>query len=294
MQFLPFISLARPHQWLKNLFVFLPMFFAGKLADPFCWKECFIAFLAFSLMASSIYCLNDIMDVEADRLHPKKKMRPIASGAVSVMQAAILTILLFSCSIASLFLCQNDVWKTAALILLGYFVLNIAYCLRLKRYPIIDVFIIALGFVLRLALGGVMCQIWLSPWIVCLTFLLTLFLAFAKRRDDVILHEEQGIVVRKNITSYNSAYLNQTLGILASITIVCYIIYSVDSEVETRLGSSYVYVTSIFVLAGLLRYLQIALVDAKSGSPTKILIKDRFVQFCILGWLLTFLLIIYL
>lgn len=291
---MPLFYLIRPQQWVKNIFVFLPMFFAGKITDPVCWYNSLVAFVAFSFMASSIYCINDVVDKEADRLHPQKRLRPVASGRISVRRACIVATVMFFCSVATVIAGSHEAWIYAMALLVAYFILNIAYCIRLKRYAIIDVFIIAIGFVLRLALGGVMCGIWLSPWIVCLTFLLSLFLAFAKRRDDVIIYEEQGILVRRNVAGYNSAFMNQTLGILASITIVCYIIYSVDSEVEARLGSRYVYTTSIFVLAGVLRYLQIALVDVNSGSPTKIVLKDRFVQTCIAGWLLSFFLIIYL
>lgn len=270
------------------------MFFAGKLLDIHCWIQSFWAFLAFSFIASAIYCINDIKDVETDRNHPKKCHRPIASGAVSVRLATAITVILVALSYGIIFIeLKSKVWESAGIISL-YFLLNLAYSFKLKQYAIIDVFIISLGFVLRLALGGVVCKIWLSPWIICLTFLLALFLAFAKRRDDVLLHEKSGIVARKNIVRYNSDFLNQTLGILASITMVCYIMYSVSPDVETRLGSSYIYITSIFVLAGILRYLQLAIVDSRSGSPTKLLMKDRFIQTCILLWIIAFVIILYL
>ena len=288
-----YIKLIRPHQWLKNGFIFLPMFFSGNILETEYWQNCIWAFIAFSLMASSIYCINDIKDVDADRRHPKKCGRPIASGAVSVTMAWVITIICFLTSYVIIFHeLKSSLWGGVTIVTL-YFVLNLAYCFKLKQFAIIDVFIIATGFVLRLILGGTVCSIWLSPWIVCLTFLLTLFLAFAKRRDDVVLHEHKGIVVRKNILRYNSEFMNQTLGILASITIVCYIIYSVSPDVELRIGSQYVYVTSIFMLAGILRYLQLAIVDQRSGSPTKVLLKDRFIQACIICWIMTFAFIIY-
>lgn len=287
------IRLLRPAQWAKNLFVFLPMFFGGRLFDPESWAESAIAFVAFSLMASAVYCLNDIVDVEADRRHPRKCRRPVASGDVPVGVASAVMVILAAGSIAiSLWLLHAG--ARVALILGVYCLLNVCYCLRLKEYAIIDVFIVSVGFVLRLMCGGVACGIWLSPWIVLMTFLLALFLAFAKRRDDVVLHEETGLVARRNIVKYNSAFLDQTLGIIAAVTMVCYITYTVSPEVEARLGSGYLYVTSVFVLAGILRYLQVAIVDKRSGSPTGILLRDRFVQLCIAGWLLTFGLILYL
>jgi hypothetical protein len=127
-----------------------------------------------------------------------------------------------------------------------------------------------------------------------MTFLLALFLAFAKRRDDVVMYETTGTIIRKNVNRYNITFMNQVIGIIASITMVCYIMYTVSPEVIERFQSTSLYITSVFVLAGIIRYLQITIVDIKSGSPTTILIKDRFIQLCILGWLLTFSLIIYL
>lgn len=288
------IKLIRPQQWVKNIFVALPMFFSGSLLNPEYWEESAVAFIAFSLIASSIYCLNDIKDLESDRAHPKKRLRPLASGKVSINAAWCLMVCLIICSFGSCFLLSFSRAVTLATVIGAYWILNIAYCMRLKQYAIIDVFIISFGFVLRLAAGSVACGIWLSPWIVLLTFLLALFLAFAKRRDDVVMRERTGVVTRKNTIRYNLAFLNQTLGIIAAITIVCYIMYTVSPDVEARLGSKHVYVTSVFVLAGILRYLQVALVDDKSGSPTKILLHDRFIQLCIVLWVLSFLIIIYI
>jgi 4-hydroxybenzoate polyprenyltransferase len=175
-----------------------------------------------------------------------------------------------------------------------YFVLNLAYTLKLKHYPLIDVFIIAIGFVLRVIIGGVVTEIELSHWIILMTFLLALFLAFAKRRDDVLIFEDTGICMRSGIQQYNTQFLDQTLTVLASIMIVCYIMYTVSEEVVKRLNCNYVYITSIFVVFGMLRYLQISIVKKNSGSPTKILLKDRFIQITVLLWVISFIFIIYL
>lgn len=272
------------------------MFFGGRLLDPDCWKESIITFFAFSLIASAIYCLNDILDIEADRIHPKKRIRPIASGKITVAQAygIFMTLVIAGLTLSLSVLSTATATAGVTCILILYLVTNIAYCLKFKQYAIIDVFIISFGFVLRLFAGGIACQIWLSPWIVCLTFLLALFLAFAKRRDDVVIREKEGVVTRKNTIRYNLPFMNQTLGIIASVTIVCYIMYSVSPEVERRLDSQYIYATSIFVLAGILRYLQVAIVDLNCGSPTKVLLKDRFIQCCIACWGLLFIAILYL
>ncbi len=287
------LKLLRLKQWLKNGFVFLPMFYSRQLIDITCIEESAWAFFAFCLISSAVYCINDIKDVEADRNHPEKRFRPIASGSISVRTAVLTTCILVAAAYIVLFLAPTASKIGCILILSLYFVLNLAYSLKLKNYSIVDVTIISLGFVLRLAMGGIACGIWLSPWIVSLTFLLSLFLAFAKRRDDVILFEKSGVVARKSIAGYNSTFINQTLAILASVTMVCYIMYTVSPEVVARLGSGYVYVTSLFVLAGILRYLQLTFVKEKSGSPTAILIGDRFIHVCVAGWALTFLLLIY-
>ena len=288
------VRLIRLEQWVKNAFVVLPLFFSGSLLDVIAWRHALIAFMAFSFMASAVYCLNDIRDVEADKTHPKKRFRPLASGQVSVRAAYIaMSLLMITAFGTCLALGGTQAYELLAVVSF-YLVLNIAYCLRLKQFAIVDVFIVSFGFVLRVAAGGFACEIWLSPWIILLTYLIALFLAFAKRRDDVVLRERTGVVTRKNTVGYNLDFLNLTLGIIGAVTIVCYILYTVSHDVETRLGSRYVYTTSIFVLAGILRYLQVTIVEARSGSPTKILLHDRFIQVCVALWLVSFLIIIYL
>lgn len=287
------IKLARPGQWAKNLFVALPMFFNGQLLNPECWLMTGVAFLSFSLMASAVYCLNDVVDAEVDRQHPRKNRRPVACGAISKRMAlSEMAFLLFASLLSCLLAGERAL--VLSMVLGIYFVMNVSYCVALKNHAIIDVFIISTGFVLRLFAGGVACDIWLSPWIVLLTFLVALFLAFAKRRDDVVIRENTGQVTRENTSRYNLTFLNLVLGLIGAITMVCYIMYTISPEVVERLGREYVYVTSIFVLAGILRYLQVAIVDEQSGSPTKILFHDRFIQCCVALWIILFVIIIYL
>ena len=291
------IILLRPHQWLKNLFIFTPVFFNGRILEQGYLLTALVVFLAYCLTASGIYCFNDIYDVEADRLHPKKRFRPIASGAVSKTVGYMMMIL---CIVVSLAVVAFYSWpdESARLkicgVLVFYVIMNIAYCVYLKQKPIVDVFMIAVGFVLRIFAGGFATGIVLSHWLVLMTFLLALFLAFAKRRDDVVMFEETGKIARKNIVRYNLSFMNQTIGIVASITMVCYVMYTVSTEVMERFHSSYVYMTSIFVLAGIIRYLQVTIVDVRSGSPTKVLMHDKFIQACIVCWILAFVSIIYL
>ena len=285
------ITLLRPHQWLKNVFIFLPLFFDRRLMDLDYMKPAFIAFFAYCLAASGIYCFNDIYDVEADRIHPKKCSRPVANGAISIPIAYSIMAICFILSISILSIWEGILFEL--LILLFYIIINIAYCIKLKHIAIVDVFIISLGFVLRVLMGGFSTGIHLSHWIILMTFLLALFLAFAKRRDDVVIYEEYGVKTRKNINRYNVEFMNQTIGIVAGITMICYIMYTVSPEVMDRFGSKNLYLTSFFVLAGIIRYLQVTIVDLRSGSPTNILIHDRFIQVCILGWVAMFFVIIY-
>ena len=286
------IRLIRPHQWIKNLVVLLPVFFGGALLQPEAVYAALVTVLSFSFAASSIYCLNDIVDVEDDRRHPVKCHRPMASGAITVVQGYLLMALMFALSMVSNLLLSSHQTETASVILF-YWLLNIAYCLRLKRYAIIDVCIVAFGFVLRILAGGYATDIRLSRWIVLMTFLLMLFLSFAKRRDDVVRMNETGHAPRQNTIRYNLTFINQSITITASVTLVCYIMYTVSPETIQNFHTDYLYLTSVFVLVGLLRYIQISVVDKKSGDPTKVMLHDRFMQCTVLAFGLAFLFIIY-
>ena len=287
-----YLNLIRPKQWIKNFFVMVPLFFGGELFDVKSLIAGAITFIAYSFAASSIYCYNDIHDVDDDRRHPAKCTRPVASGAVSVFQAYILMGLMILLSMICItFLPENNI-ETGGVILF-YWVLNIAYCAKLKRYAIVDVCIVAFGFVLRLFAGGFASDILLSKWIVLMTFLITLFMSFAKRRDDVLRMEETGEAPRHNTIRYNLTFINQAITITASVTLVCYIMYTVSPEVIEHFHTDYLYLTSVFVLLGLLRYIQLAVVDKESGDPTKIILKDHFTQLVVFAWLISFLIIIY-
>ncbi len=286
--------LIRPYQWLKNIFVFLPMFFGGSLLNRSAFFASVVSFVAFCLIASSVYCFNDIMDLHDDRRHPVKCKRPLASGSVKVSSAWSLMFLLFVLSIASLFLFGNlSQSLQVACVLLVYYIINLLYCAKLKQYAIVDVCVVAFGFVLRVLAGGYATDIMPSHWLVMMTFLITLFMSFAKRRDDVLRLNETGEAPRKNTIMYNLTFINQAITITASVTLVCYIMYTVSPEVVARFHSDYLYLTSVFVLLALLRYIQITVVDKKSGDPTKIMLHDRFTQVVVLLWAFAFLILIY-
>ena len=289
-----YIQLLRPLQWIKNAFVFAPVFFSTNLLKAEFFWPTLVMFASFCLISSAIYCFNDLRDVEADRLHPKKCKRPIASGAVSIRGGYVMMLL---CTIVALLLiplAQSPNTPYLYIIIGGYWLMNISYCIWLKQIAILDVTIIAIGFVMRVLAGGATTDIWISHWLVLMTFLVTLFLAFTKRNDDYRLYEQTGQKPRVSITGYNKTFINEATAIIASVTMVCYIMYTMSPEVIERMGTRYVYLTSGWVLAGLLRYLQNMIVYGLSGSPTKSLVKDHFIQICIIGWIASFFAIIYL
>ena len=288
------LKLLRPEQWVKNLFIFLPAFFNGQLLNISALLPCIIAFIAFSFAASSIYCFNDIYDSEADKLHPEKCKRPVASGTIPKKTAYAIMAVCFLFSMLTLFFFSGDARNTLIALVAFYYAMNLAYTIKLKQYAIIDVVIISIGFVLRVWVGGVATGIWLSEWIIMMTFLLALFLAFAKRRDDVVLYQNTGVFSRKNTNRYNLEFMNQIITFIATITIVAYIMYTLSPDVAERFHTRYIYFTAVFVLMGIIRYLQLTIVYLKSGSPTKVLLGDRFTQCCIAGWVGLFLIIIYL
>ena len=264
-----YIQLLRPLQWIKNGFVFAPIFFSNNLLKWDYLQPTLIVFVSFCLISSAIYCFNDLQDVEGDRQHPKKRKRPIASGAVSIRAGYMLMGLCTLLSLAVLSLVKSVNTPYLYIIIIGYWIMNIAYCLKLKQIAILDVTIIAIGFVMRVLIGGLTTDIWISHWLVLMTFLLTLFLAFAKRNDDYRIFEQTGTKPRVSITGYNQTFINEATAIIASVTMVCYIMYTMSEDVIQRMGTRYVYLTSGWVLAGLLRYLQNMSVYGLSGSPTK-------------------------
>lgn len=297
------ITLMRPHQYTKNLFIFAPAFFGfGQYDLGAVWGCLLLGFAGFCLIASGIYALNDLIDAKHDRLHPTKCKRPVASGAISSAQAGVIGVALLliggGAYIVLGLICEHDVahdslgglfWVFGAPVLL-YILLNLLYCFRLKHIAIVDIFCIASGFVIRLWIGANIINIALSHWIVITTFLLALFLALAKRRDDIILLES-GTKVRKNIEGYNRVFLDIAMGISASLVMVAYIFYSIDESVNERLHTHNLYLTSVFVLLGIFRYMQLTFVLQNSASPSKILLKDRFLQITITLWLISFVLI---
>lgn len=286
-----YIALLRPKQWAKNLFLFVPAFFAGKFFEVD--KDLLLAagFVAFSMLASSIYIINDYRDVEDDRKHPEKSKRPLASGAVSKRYALIICVVLAVAGLALALLA--DASGKFLFVAAIYYVLNLAYCFGLKNIAIVDILILASGFVIRVKGGAILSEVNTTEWFIVMTFLLALFMAIAKRRDDVVLKAATGQEMRKSMRGYSLDFLNTLLGLFCAILIVSYINYTMSPATYIKFGHR-AYYTSLFVIAAIMRYLQITFIRNKAGSPTDVLYKDRFIQVTIVLWAISFFVILYL
>jgi decaprenyl-phosphate phosphoribosyltransferase len=283
------IRLMRVKQWVKNLFLFVPTFFAGHLFE---FTEMFRlagGALAFSLVASGIYIINDYKDREIDKLHPRKKTRPIASGEVSESLAKVLMVVLLGTGLIWSFFIEINFFY----LLTAYMLLNVGYSMGLKNIAILDLFIVAFGFLIRVYSGGVIVGITITDWLAIMILLLALFLVTAKRRDDLVIRSETGESVRKASSSYNLEFINSIITLLSAVIIVAYIMYTVSPAVAQNFKSRHLFMTTVFVIAGIMRYLQITFVEQDSGSPTSILYKDKFILITILGWIISFYIIIY-
>ncbi|MEI9917749.1 MAG: decaprenyl-phosphate phosphoribosyltransferase [Bacteroidota bacterium] len=284
-----YIYLLRIHHWSKNLFVLVPAFFAGTILH----EEVMIAlaqgFLCFCFVASGIYILNDYRDRESDSQHPQKKNRPLAAGKVPIPLALGL--------MAGLMI-VGVVWSFFLDTVFGYCVLfylvnNILYSMGLKNIAILDTIIVSSGFLVRALAGGWLIHVEISEWLVIMVFLLSFFLAMAKRRNDLVLFQEGQAPLRKSSQHYTIEFLNTMLSVLAGVIIVSYLMYTISDEVVNRLGSRNIYITSLFVFAGLMRFLQITMVEKRSGSPTRIFLTDLFIQVAVAGWIACFGILIY-
>lgn len=284
-----YLKLLRPKDWAKNLFLFLPLFFGRQIFDSAKLISVSLGFLAFCCVASSVYIINDYRDREDDRKHPVKCRRPLASGAVSPNIALLICALLLIGGFALAWEIRDKFFFVLAV----YFLINLGYSLGLKSIAILDIMLLAAGFVLRIKGGSVISLVPLSEWIVIMVFLLAVFMAIGKRRDDVLLKLSSGTDMRKSVKGYSLELLNVLLALVCAVIVVAYLMYTLDPRTTKNAGSDRLFYTSVFVLAGIMRYLTIIYVSADSGSPTKILYKDRFIQITLLLWIASFTLLLY-
>jgi 4-hydroxybenzoate polyprenyltransferase len=273
---------------VKNVFVASPLFFTPEAMTSGNLGRTMIAVAVFCLVASAIYVFNDWCDRDADRKHPSKRLRPIAAGEVSPGLGLAWAVVLL---IAGIALAIFALPLLALELALAYAVLSTLYSLWLKHVAVLDILIVASGFVLRVDAGAAAIGITPTSWIVICTFLLALFLALAKRRDDLV--KAMPGTHRPALAGYNQQFVDTALGVVLAALLVSYLIYTTDTAVSRKFGTDKLYLTAPFVTAGVLRYLQIALVEQRSGSPTDLAVTDRFLIAAVLGWIVTFAVLLY-
>lgn len=264
------LTAMRPHQWSKNLFIFAPMLFGLKIADPQAVGYSIVAFLSFCFLASGMYILNDWMDIDEDRIHPEKRNRPLSSGALPIAVAAFGFVILIIGGLASAWLVGPQFLLIAGL----YFVMTLAYCLALKNMMILDCMTIAAGFVLRVVGGAVAVGVAASHWLIVCAFLLALFMAFSKRRQEILQLSLSAVKHRSVLSQYTPGYLGHVNVALIAATIVCYALYTVSAETVDRFGTDKLIYGTGFVIYGLLRYMALIENPSKGGNPSKMLIED--------------------
>lgn len=282
------IETMRPKQWTKNAVVYAPLVFDNKLFDFHDLALVTIAAILFCITSGSIYLVNDLLDAEADRAHPIKRKRPIASGRLS-RQTAVVAAIGFALFVLIVSLAVTP-WLT--LVLAGYMVMMFSYTAVLKHLVIVDVFVIAAGFVLRTAAGAVAIDVPLSPWLYVCMVLLALFMGFAKRRNELELLDETAAIHRRNLADYSKAYLDELITIVSAATVMAYSLYTFSAP---NLPDSHAMMLTIpFVLYGLFRYLYLVHREGGGGAPEQMLLDDRPLLATVVLWGLTAVAILYL
>lgn len=275
------VESLRPAQWVKNLLVFAALVFSRKAGDLQADTDTFIAFILFCAASSGVYLLNDIRDREADRKHPLKKDRPIASGAVPVGLAAFVSALLLFASIATAFVLR----QSFALTISAYAGLQVAYSFGLKRLVIVDVFCVALGFVLRAVAGAFAIGVIISPWLMVCSLALALFLALGKRRHEVVLLEVSAREHRASLTHYSPYFLDQMIGVVTATTVMAYALYTLAPDTIEKFDTHNLVFTFPFVMYGVFRYLYLVHQKREGGNPTKMFLTDAAILINTALWL---------
>jgi len=279
----------RPQQWLKNLFIFAPLIFSENIFHRSMFLQTLLAFAVFCLLSGALYILNDLKDLEEDKLHPIKSKRPLASGELKKRQAiAAFVILSFISLLLASLVNEEFLW-----VCLVYFFLQIAYSFALKHVVILDVFIVASGFFLRVIAGAVAIQVQISPWLLICTTLLALFLALSKRRHEILLLDEDAINHRPILKEYSPYLLDQMISVVTASTVIAYCLYTISGETIEKFGTNKLILTVPFVLYGIFRYLYLIHQKAEGGTPETLILKDRPLLLDIFFWVLSAALIIY-
>jgi 4-hydroxybenzoate polyprenyltransferase len=284
------VECARPAQWSKNIFVLAALVFCGKWTNLHMALRELIAVAAFSLAASGIYFWNDILDWRSDLAHPTKRHRPIPSGRLRPIVAGFFG----STLLLSAFAIGFAINQTTALLLGMYVAVNTLYVLWLKHQQILDLLCIAVGFVLRVSVGASAINVKPSHWLLMCTFLLSLLLAIAKRRSEVVTLRHDRTLHRRVLEHYSVSWLDQASTLVASSTVVAYALYTVAPETQARFGSDRLIYTLPFIVYGILRYLFLIRTGDSTGDPTMAVIADKLLLICIATWSLTCIALIYL
>ena len=280
---LDLLRLMRPHQWVKNVFVLTGLLFGHVWNNPTLVTQAIIAFVAFCLISSTIYILNDIVDIEQDKHHPTKRKRPLPSGKLKIPTAAIFAALLGATALVLAAFASS----TVVVILLIYAVMNIAYSLKLKHVVILDVFIIATGFMLRILAGTLGLGIPPSQWLLLCGLMVTLFLGFSKRRAEIIALSEDKSAHRKVLEDYSPVLLDKMIVVTAAGLIMSYSLYTMNPETIRIHGTANLIYTVPFVIYGVFRYIFLLHHQSLGTDTAKDMVRDPHLLIVLMGWLVT-------
>jgi 4-hydroxybenzoate polyprenyltransferase len=284
------LKLIRPKQWLKNFFLFAPLIFAKELFHAGPLLAAVEAFLAFCFTASAVYIINDIADVEADRAHPEKRFRPLAARTMPIIHAYVLIVLLLTLVVVL----ASRARYQFVICLAVYFLMNLAYSFKLKEVVLLDVFIIATGFMLRVLGGAYAIDVEVSSWIVLCTLFVSLFLGFAKRRGELTLNQQVApSTERKVLFHYRIEFIDQMLTIAAAGTVISYALYTVAPRTLELFGTDKVIYTTLFVIYGIFRYLFLIHTTNSTDNPTNAVTSDFPILATGLCWILSCVVLIY-
>ncbi|HYQ86207.1 MAG TPA: decaprenyl-phosphate phosphoribosyltransferase [Bacteroidota bacterium] len=284
-----FIASMRLQQWIKNLFLFAALVFSGNLFVVHDVVLVVGGFFLFSLVSSGVYLFNDITDLENDKLHPVKSLRPLPSGKLRVGPALAGSILLAATGLLGGYLIRPQF----SLVLILYLLINLLYSLKLKEIVILDVMTISAGFVLRVVAGAVLINVPTSEWLIICTLLLSLFLGFSKRRNELTVLEEQADIHRSVLAQYSPYFLDQMIGIVTASTVMSYALYTISEETVRKFGTNRLFYTVPFVLYGIFRYLYLVHKKEAGGNPARLALTDVPLLINISLWILTATIIIY-
>ncbi|MEO8343797.1 MAG: decaprenyl-phosphate phosphoribosyltransferase [Gallionella sp.] len=282
------LRLMRPYQWVKNTFVFTGLLFGHAWHDPHLVEQVMMVFIAFCLISSAIYTLNDIVDLEQDKHHPKKCRRPLASGSVSISAAFLLAALLGTLGFSLAYFAG----RTVLMIMFGYALMNIAYSLRFKHVVILDVFMIATGFMLRILAGTLGVGIPPSQWLLLCGLMVTLFLGFTKRRAEIIALTDDKTAHRKVLEHYSPVLLDKMIGITAAGLIMSYSLYTMNPDTIRIHGTANLIYTVPFVMYGVFRYIYLLHHQSRGGDPSHDLVRDPHLFIAVGAWLIATILLI--